>query len=412
MKKLFTMILALVVSLSSLIFLTSCNGSGNDTTVEIANSKQIGEHFIVNNAMVDTAASDSHTIVDDKTGIAYTAYLASEGTYGESSEILKVAKYSIMQPTNVQWLTVFDYEKDFGGAHISTCNVLDLDTNTIRLLVLNKENNIYYYKDVDKKTFTVGEMGEVKYRRSSLKQDGPVTMSVDNVNAHILDLGGEAFNYVQISSDILKIDGYFYATISGGKANSANFLFAESPDGITWKFVSLIKHRVSYEAMLAHHDNKFWIFCRDGATNPTTETYQNLLYSSDNGKTWTLSNLALTVSDTRPYIFEYQKELYIAYSSPMPRDYSVVRNWRCNLHIGKVTSKDGKETYEEIIYKESKFGIVYFSLIDWYGKMIMLYSSGELFPEKGAANWQTQAKDCMNYTILQEVDPELKIKQN
>ncbi|MBO7214297.1 MAG: exo-alpha-sialidase, partial [Clostridia bacterium] len=386
MKKILQIIIVSILFITTVFSLTACKGDDSSSnppanTPEVQapeqpastiSTKEIGQHFMISNGLVDLAASDSHTIVDSRTGVAYTAYLASEEKYGESSTILKVAKYNILAPTNAEWVTVFHYIDDFGGSHISTCNILDLNFDTIRVIVINKGDGTYYYKDVDKKSFAVGEKKELKYKKSKVKGEVAVTMSTDNVNAHITDMGGEAFAYLQISSDIICVNRYYYATVSGGAPKAANFMFVESPDGETWYFVSLIKHRVSYEAMLTYHENKFWIFCRDGSENPTTETYQNLLYSKDEGKTWTLSNLAFTVSDTRPYIFTYQNELYIAYSTPLERDFSVVRTWRCNLHVGKVTSKDGVETYEELLYKESKFGIVYFSLVDWYGKMIML----------------------------------------
>ena len=133
---------------------------------------------------------------------------------------------------------------------------------------------------------------------------------------------------------------------------------------------------------------------------------KNLLYSED-GIVWTQSELSLVMSDTRPYLFHYQGDLYLAYSSPMPDNYSTVRPWRCNIHVGKIASSGGVEVFEETVYKESKFGIVYYALKDWYGKMIMLYSSGELHPTEGLMDGWSQGKDCLNYTILHTEEPEL-----
>ena len=133
-----------------------------------------------------------------------------------------------------------------------------------------------------------------------------------------------------------------------------------------------------------------------------------MLYSED-GIVWTQSELSLVTSDTRPYLFNYQGDLYLAYSSPMPDDYSTVRAWRCNIHVGKIVSSGGIEVFEETVYKESKFGIVYYALKDWYGKMVMLYSSGELHPTEGLMDGWSQGKDCLNYTILHTQDPKLSL---
>jgi hypothetical protein len=183
----------------------------------------------------------------------------------------------------------------------------------------------------------------------------------------------------------------------------------KSSDGDTWTFISLVNHTVNYEAMLEYNDGKFFVMCRNGATSVTEEKQTNLVYSSD-GVNWQESTLALTTSDTRPYLFNYLGELYLAYSSPMPNDYSTVRPWRCNIHIGRIVSSGGVETFEEIVYKESKFGIVYYALDDWYGNMVMLYSSGELNPTEGLMGGWSQGKDCLNYTVIYSNEPQLSFK--
>jgi hypothetical protein len=167
---------------------------------------------------------------------------------------------------------------------------------------------------------------------------------------------------------------------------------------------------VNYEAMLGYYDNKFWVMCRNGNEVVNGEKQQNLLYSED-GITWKQSTLSLETSDTRPYLFNYQGDLCLAYSSPLPNDYSTVRPWRCNIHVGRIVSRDGREVFEEIVYKESKFGIVYYVLKDWYGKMIMLYSSGELHPTEGLMGGWSQGKDCLNYAELYSQEPALAFKK-
>lgn len=383
-------------------------GNIKGTGVEsVTPSTAIGTHYMISDGLTEMAANAVELVVDDDTGIAYAVYLASTTSLGESSSLVKMAKFNILQPTNVEWVEVFNISTDFGGSPLSECNIIELNSSTIRVFAVNKSTWTYYYKDVNKKTLTVGAKNEVKFKSSDASD--AVSFSKANLNTYISSIGGTAFSEVQSTTKILEVDGYYYTTVVGGQGTQ-NVLFMKSADGATWTLQSVIHHRANYEAMLEYHDGRFWVMCRNGVTSPTTSTQQNLMYSED-GITWTQSNLALTTSDTRPYLFKFQGELYLAYSSPMPTDYSTVRNWRCNIHIGKIVSEGGVETFDEIVYKESKFGIVYYALHDWYGNMVMLYSSGELNPTEGLMGGWSQGKDCLNYTIIHQQEPELSFKK-
>ena len=215
---------------------------------------------MINNGLDELAANAVELVVDERTAMAFAVYLSSKTAFGESNELVNLAKFNILQPTNVNWVTVFDKTADFGGAPLSECNIIELDGETLRVYAVNLKNLKYYFKDVDKRTLSVGE-------------------------------------------------------------------------------------------------------------------------------------------------------LFLAYSSPMPREYSTVRPWRCNIHVGRILSEGECETFDEIIYKESKFGIVYYALLDWYGKMIMLYSSGELHPTEGLMFGWSQGKDCLNYTVLHTVEPKLAFEK-
>ena len=368
---------------------------------------KIDTRFVINNGLKEMAANAVELVVDEKTGIAYAVYLSSETSIGESSELVNLVKFNILQPTNTEWVTVFDKALDFGGASLSECNIIDLNAETIRVFAVNLRTLKYYYKDVDKKTFSVGKMKEVKFKASEVSP--AVTFDKANINNHLQSLGGQLFTHLQFTTAILKVDGYFYTTVCGGN-KIENFLFMRSEDGETWTFVSMAKHSVNYEAMLAYHNHKFWVMCRNGEETVSERKQQNLLYSDD-GLNWTLSNIALETSDTRPYLFNYQGDLYLAYSSPLANEYSTIRPWRCNVHVGKIVSENGQERFEEKIYKESKFGIVYYAMKDWYGKMIMLYSSGELHPTEGLMGGWSQGKDCLNYTELYSQEPKLTFEK-
>ena len=367
---------------------------------------QIGTHFMVNNGLEEMAANAVEMVVDEKTAIVFAVYLSSTRAIGESNELVNLAKFNIMQPTNVVWITVFERDLDFDGAPLSECNVIDLDEHTVRVFAVNLSTLKYYYKDVDKKTLAVGPLREVKFKAC---EDGEaVPFDKDHINTLLVSLGASEYSYLQFTTAILQVDGFYYTTVCGG-FRVEDFLFMKSKDGETWTFVSLVHHVVNYEAMLAYHDHKFWIMCRNGEELCRSKMQQNLLYSQD-GISWTQSNLALETSDTRPYLFPYQGDLCLAYSSPLKADYSTVRPWRCNIHIGRIVSSGGEERFEEMVYQESKFGIVYYALKDWYGKMIMLYSSGELYPTEGLMGGWSQGKDCLNYTVIYSQEPKLQKK--
>ena len=379
----------------------------DSTEEEVEASKEIGDHYMISDGLTEMAANAVELTIDDATGIAYACYLSSTSALGEATQLVKIAKFNVMQPTNVEWIEVFNRDKDFGGNPLLECNIINVSSTKVRVFAVNKSTWKYYYKDVDKKTNAVGELKEVKFKTNNASD--PVEFSKTTVNQYVSSIGGSAFSELQITTKIVEVDGYFYTTAVGG-GGTRNVLFLKSKDGDTWTVQSVIYNTTNYEAMLEYHNGRFWVMCRNGVTTPTSSKQQNLLYSED-GITWNKSNLQLTMSDTRPYLFKYQGDLYLAYSSPLSTDFSTVRNWRCNIHVGKIVSDGEQETFQEIAYKESKYGIVYYALADWYGNMVMLYSSGEMHPTEGLMGGWSQGKDCLNYTIIHKQAPELIIKR-
>ena len=369
--------------------------------------KKIGQHFMINDGLTEMAANAVELVVDKNTGIAYACYLSSETALGESTSLVKIAKFNIMQPTNVVWATIYDKNVDFNGDLLLECNLIELSATTLRVYCVNMITWKYYFKDVDKKTLKAGELKELKFKTS---EDSEVlNYDRDTINEYFKTLGGDLFTNLQLTSPIVKIGDTFYTTSCGGECQDKT-LFLKSTDGEVWTIKSIIPFGSNYEAVLCYHDNKFFVMLRGGERQPTGNKKEHLIYSED-GINWVKTNLALECSETRPYLFNYQGSLYLAYSSPLPLDYSTVRPFRCNVHVGKVVTQNGNTIFEEEIYKESKFGIVYYALTDWYGNMIMLYSSGELNPTRGLMLGWSQGKDCLNYTILKVEDPILKFEE-
>ena len=128
---------------------------------------KIGQHFMINNGLDELAANAVELVVDERTAIVFAVYLSSKTAFGESNELVNLAKFNILQPTNVNWVTVFDKNADFGGAPLSECNIIELNRETLRVYAVNLKNLKYYFKDVDKRTLSVGELCEVKFRPSS-----------------------------------------------------------------------------------------------------------------------------------------------------------------------------------------------------------------------------------------------------
>ena len=84
-------------------------------------------HYMINNGLKEMAANAVELVVDEMPGIAYAVYLSSETSIGESSELVNLAKFNILQPTNVEWITVFnkstgnlDTDKCWGSVYIDT----------------------------------------------------------------------------------------------------------------------------------------------------------------------------------------------------------------------------------------------------------------------------------------------------
>lgn len=177
--------------------------------------KTIGPHVMVNNGLKEMAANAVELVVDENTAIAYAVYLSSQTSFGESSELVNLAKFNIMQPTNAAWVTVFDRNLDFDGASLSECNIIDLDRNTVRVFAVNLKTMKYYFKDVDKETLSVGALREVKFQSDANAE--AVAFDAEHISEHLERLGARAFSYLQFTTAILKVDGYFYTTACGGK---------------------------------------------------------------------------------------------------------------------------------------------------------------------------------------------------
>lgn len=73
------------------------NIKGTGVAVE-ADTTKIGDHYMISDGLTDMAANAVEVVVDDNTGIAYACYLASETSLGESSALVKMAKFNILQP--------------------------------------------------------------------------------------------------------------------------------------------------------------------------------------------------------------------------------------------------------------------------------------------------------------------------
>ena len=69
-------------------------------------NKRILNKCMINNGLAEMAANAVEVVVDKKNGIAYAVYLSSETSIGESSELVNLAKFNILQPTNIEWVTV------------------------------------------------------------------------------------------------------------------------------------------------------------------------------------------------------------------------------------------------------------------------------------------------------------------
>ncbi|MBO5851956.1 MAG: hypothetical protein J6R29_06455, partial [Clostridia bacterium] len=259
--------------------------------------------YMISDGLTEMAANAVELVVDNNTGIAYACYLSSETTLGESTALVKIAKFNILQPTNVTWAVIFDRNLDFNGNDLLECNVLELNDKTLRVYCVNKVTWKYYFKDVDKKTLKASELKELKFKAN----DNAPVLNYDYQtinNEVILKNNGTPFSELQLTSPIIKVDGVYYTTSCGG-ANKDHTLFLKSNDGEVWTIKSVIPRGSNYEAILNYHGGRFWIMCRRGEEEPTNNKAKNLIYSYD-GITWQTSNLELCLSETRPYLFNYQ----------------------------------------------------------------------------------------------------------
>ena len=184
------------------------------------------------------AANAVEVVVDNNTGIAYAVYLSSETSIGESSELVKLAKFNIMQPTNVEWVTVFNKDTDLSGHILSECNILQLNDTTVRVFVIDRVTHTYYYKDINKKSLAVSKKREVKFK--PCENVNAVSLNMQNVCDFVASYDIEPMKSLNMVTQFIEINGCFYTILCGHMSDCA--LFVKSADGETWTVHSVIRH--------------------------------------------------------------------------------------------------------------------------------------------------------------------------
>ncbi len=320
-----------------------------------------------------TSASAGHTVIDEARGICYTSYLASRTNYGESREVIGLAVYPINQPFKAVNYIVAEANVPINGLTFSSVyepNILLLD-DRVRIYFIPtitsgdvEKSNCYMYRDFLKSTNEFSEVGQI------MLNDGK-PLNKQNVSEFIQSKNGttdESSHPIINTCRFVKYNNKIYGSLTS--SNQSPVIF-ESEDGVTYKLKGVISNPANYECQLEILNDKMYCILRNKSIN-------NFFVSTDFGETFN-DGVRVEFSDTRPQIMKYEDNLLIVHSF---LDASISDNpyvqGRCNAKF-LLGNGDDPNLYETKLVIKSKYGIVYYSLINNRGDVYMTFSNGELF---------------------------------
>ncbi len=350
---------------------------------------------VVSNVFKQTAAEAPQCVVDNQTGLVYMAYVSSPADrhkYGETFQEISLAVYNICAPVHAKHFSIelrplqfsdnknSEYKKLYG---LSGVNVIDTGTKVRIFYYVGIHKCDYYYREFDKVTEEIGPAVCCLFKASCAKS--PVALDIANLyDAYAAGHPSFIAHELAMDTKMCLYNGAAYTTLSMEKGYP---MVVKTTDfGNTWEKVGEVK--ASFDGVLPEYENPmaicngvFYCFMRCGnndSGNP--HTMRDLLwYSTDEGKTWRSSGLAFDTGMTKPDLFVYDGNLHTAYSYYINERMTYARAWRCNVNIERITNANGVFSKEPTANYFSEYGMVEFNVVPYHKKLVMQFSSGDLF---------------------------------
>nr|MBQ4319789.1 exo-alpha-sialidase [Clostridia bacterium] len=358
------------------------------------------ENLILNNktAVSDTvnyrSSSASISCYDPDNGKIYAVYHASRTNYGESRDVLNLAIIPVAQPHRTETVILCESGKETPDGKVFK-NMIDGNcifmNGTVRIYFISGGTQ-YFYVDFDTKTKTVSEFKPVLFT-----YDGKTYELTDTVFAACLDSRGmTGYDFCDINEHIINTnkmrchDGYLYGCLTSAVCQP---VFFRTADGENFELTGIIDKLAKYECQSAILNGRMYCLLR-GADG------DNFYISDDLGVTFKPCG-RLEFNETRPQVMTYKGKLLIAYSiKGVTPNY--VRDGRNNM---KLICGEGEDLskYEEIMFIQDRYGIVYYDITDYKGTLYMIFSNADLYLDKNP-----QAKDLLYYTKIGDLSDYIK----
>ena len=376
----------------------------------------LGRRTCVSDTVAFTASSAPESCIDPDHGMIYTTYLASRENYGESRNIVALARIPVCQPERTKTWVVVESGcpvdgKMYGEFLDNNCYYYETDetytvvthfgqTGTLRRgrvrIMFLSYGEEYFYTDFDIESETFSEIRPLRI----LFHDEVVPLT-GRIYASILrdfgftdfDLYKEKWEHVILTDKFrLHSDGYRYSMMTAGQAEPVCVRVKDGSD------VLEIRGAIP---TLGQYETQSAIFVPTPAAGasenesaaPTMAALirgaegDNYYLSGDLGLTWRPAG-RIEFNTTRPQLLPYKGKLLRGISIVGVKP-NYVRDGRNNL-ILSVASGPELDAYEDIFFIADQYGIVYYDIFDYKNTLYMLWSSADLYIDKNP-----QAKDLI-----------------
>ena len=349
----------------------------------------------VSDTLKFTSSNDPKDCVDPEHGILYAMHDAGRTGYGEHYSTMVMLKMPIMQPHRAESIVIMDSGDTIDGVTYldpvgATCIFMN---GKVRVRFLANHDNHYYF-DFDPETNTIS-----KIQPMTCSFDGqtyPLTAStaekfLESRGMKDYNLYFDAREHLIDTSKPTLYNGAYYGCLSSGIMQP---IVWKSVDGCHYELISVIPKIAKYECQMTICNGVFYALLR-GAEG------SNYYVSYDDGKTFKETGSRVPMSEAKPQILEYDGKVLIGHGV-MDMLPNIMRNGRNCLRLLWGEGEDVSK-YKEIFTIVDKYGIVCYDIIAYKGRLFMLWSNSELFPEK--QQWgMVHGKDLIWYARIGDLD--------
>ena len=364
----------------------------------------------ISDTLAFTHSEASNSCFSPDRGVFYTIYTASRRNYGESHDVLAFNITPVCQPHRSITKVVTEIGVDFplkeakkilcpNCFYYTTDEVLyhakthfgqsaDIYHGFVRITI-EVDGKKHYYTDYDTVNDTFSEFKPLKV----LFHGEIHHLTGEIFKAYLEENGCTDYNSRECDEDLilsdkfkLHSDGYRYTLATAAWAWPALVRLKEGSD--VMEFVGVIRHSAQYEAQSAILNGKIYAVLRGAVDN-------DFFVSDDMGKTFRPVG-RIDFNTTRPQLFAYRDRIYIAVSKKGVEP-NYVRDGRNNLLLLRGEGDDLSQ-YEEVFHVSDPYGMVYYDISEYKGRLFMFWSSADLYVDKNP-----QAKDLLWFVSLGEI---------